>query len=155
MLFWVIQFPFEGWGKEIICSLSNNDGTAMSLGPLTEQGKWEGLVYITPIGSTTRPVQSVSDVKMSAMASQIKGVSIVCSTVGSGADQTKHQSSASLAFVWEIHRWPVNSRTKCRWRGKRFHLMASSCQWHYKKLRRITLIPFVNIKRHYGQHILC
>ena len=25
------------------------------------------------------------------------------------ADQRKHQSSASLAFVWGIHRWPVNS----------------------------------------------
>ena len=33
------------------------------------------------------------------MASQITGVSIVCSTVGSGADQRKHQSSASLPFV--------------------------------------------------------
>ena len=49
---------------------------------------------------------------MSAMASQITGVSIVCSTVGSGADQRKHQSSASLAFVWGIHRWPVNSPHK-------------------------------------------
>ena len=36
---------------------------------------------------------------MSKMASQITGVSIVCSTVCSGADQRKHQSSASLAFV--------------------------------------------------------
>ena len=36
---------------------------------------------------------------MSAMASQITGVSIVYSTVCSGADQRKHQSSASLAFV--------------------------------------------------------
>ena len=39
---------------------------------------------------------------MSAMASQITSVSIVCSTVGSGADQRKHQSSASLVFVWEF-----------------------------------------------------
>ena len=28
------------------------------------------------------------------------------------ADQRKHQSSASLAFVRGIHRWPVNSRHK-------------------------------------------
>ena len=34
---------------------------------------------------------------MSAMASQITGVSFVYSTVDSGADQRKHQSSASLA----------------------------------------------------------
>ena len=36
---------------------------------------------------------------MSAVASQITSVCIVCSTVGSGADQRKHQSSVSLAFV--------------------------------------------------------
>ena len=49
---------------------------------------------------------------MIAMASQITGVSIVCAIVGSGADQRKHQSSASLAFVRGIHRWPVNSPHK-------------------------------------------
>ena len=49
---------------------------------------------------------------MNAMASQTTGVSIVCSTDGSGADQRKHQSSASLAFVRGIHRWPVNSPSK-------------------------------------------
>ena len=40
-----------------------------------------------------------SDVIMSTIASQITGVSIVCSSVCSGVDQRKHQSSASLAFV--------------------------------------------------------
>ena len=49
------------------------------------------------------------DVIVSAMASQITGDSIVCSTVCSGADQRKHQSSASLAFVRGMHQWPVNS----------------------------------------------
>ena len=43
------------------------------------------------------------------MLSEITGVSSVCSTVGSSVDQRKHQSSASLAFVWGIHRWLVNS----------------------------------------------
>ena len=33
-------------------------------------------------------------------------------TVYSDADQRKHQSSASLAFVRGIHRWPVNSPHK-------------------------------------------
>ena len=46
---------------------------------------------------------------MSAMASQITGVSIVCWGVCSGAGQRKHQSSVSLAFVRGIHRWLVNS----------------------------------------------
>ena len=45
-----------------------------------------------------------SDVIMSAVASQITGVSIVYSNVCSGADHRKHQSSASLAFVRGIRR---------------------------------------------------
>ena len=48
------------------------------------------------------------DVIMSTIASQITSLTIVYSTVYSSADQSKHQSSASLAFVWEIHRGPVN-----------------------------------------------
>ena len=52
------------------------------------------------------------DVIMSAIASQITSLSIVYSTVYLGADQSKHQSSASLAFVWGIHRGPVNSPHK-------------------------------------------
>ena len=53
-----------------------------------------------------------SDVIMSAMASQITGVLIVCLNVCSVADQRKHQSSMSLAFVRGIHRWQVNSPHK-------------------------------------------
>ena len=48
-------------------------------------------------------------ITMSAMAPQVTSVSIVYSTVCSGAYQWKHQSSPSLAFVRGIHRWPVNS----------------------------------------------
>ena len=40
-----------------------------------------------------------NDVIMGAMASQITSFTIVYSTVYSGADQRKYQSSASLAFV--------------------------------------------------------
>ena len=49
---------------------------------------------------------------MNTMASQITSRTIVYSTVYSGADQRKHQSSASLAFVRVIHRGPVNSPHK-------------------------------------------
>ena len=49
---------------------------------------------------------------MVAMASQITSLTIVYSTVYSGADQRKHQSSGSLAFVRGIHRGPVNSPHK-------------------------------------------
>ena len=53
-----------------------------------------------------------SDVIMSTMASQPTDISIVYSTVCSGIDQRKHQSSASLAFVRESHWWLVNSLHK-------------------------------------------
>ena len=53
-----------------------------------------------------------SDVIMSAMASQITSLAIVHSTVYSGAEQRKHQSSTSLTCVRGIHRSPVNSPHK-------------------------------------------
>ena len=49
---------------------------------------------------------------MGAIASQITSLTIVYSIVYSDADQIKHQSSASLAFVRGIHRGPVNSPHK-------------------------------------------
>ena len=49
---------------------------------------------------------------MGAMTSPINSVSIAYSTVCSGPDHRKHQSSASLAFVRGIHRRPVNSPHK-------------------------------------------
>ena len=53
-----------------------------------------------------------NDVTMDSIASQITSLTIVYSAVYSGADQRKHQSSASLAFVRGIHRGPVNSPHK-------------------------------------------
>ena len=60
---------------------------------------------------------------MSAMASQITSVPIVCSSVGSDGDQRKHQSSASLAFVWGMIWWPVNCPHKgtVTWKMFPFH----------------------------------
>ena len=52
------------------------------------------------------------DIIMGAMASQITSLTVVYSIVHSGGDQRKHQSSASLAFVRGIPRWPVNSPHK-------------------------------------------
>ena len=46
------------------------------------------------------------------MASQITGVSAVSSTVCSGVDERKHQSSVSIALVRGIHQLPVNSLHK-------------------------------------------
>ena len=52
------------------------------------------------------------DVMMGAIASQITSLTIVYATVHSDADQRKHQSSASLAFMRGIHRGPMNSPHK-------------------------------------------
>ena len=49
---------------------------------------------------------------MGMVVSQITSLAIVYSTVASDADQRKHQSSASLAFVRGIHQGPVNSPHK-------------------------------------------
>ena len=63
---------------------------------------------------------------MTTMASQITSITVVYSTVYSDAVQRKHQSSASLGFVWGIHRDRWIPRTKGQLRGKCFHLMTSS-----------------------------
>ena len=48
--------------------------------------------------------QHYTVVIMTTMASQITSLTVVYSIVYTGADQRKHQSSASLAFVRGIHR---------------------------------------------------
>ena len=62
--------------------------------------------------ATQMLIQHYSDVIMGTVASQITGFAIVYSNVNSSADQGKHQSFASLAFEWRIHRSPVNSPHK-------------------------------------------
>ena len=82
-------------------------------------GSWLVIVWYSRI-RRTGPMQRrkvsyfihYSDFIMTTIASQITSLMIVYSTVYSGADQSKHQSSASLAFVWGIHRGPVNSPHK-------------------------------------------
>ena len=89
---------------------------------------WYGVLEIEKI------VYHDNDVIMGAIASQITSFAIVCSTVYSAADHRKHQSSASLAFVWGIHRRPVNSPHKWPVTRKCFHLMTSSCNFIYRRL---------------------
>ena len=68
-----------------------------------------------------------NDVILSAIASQITSLTIVYLNVYSCADHRIHQSSASLASVRGIHRWPGNSPHKRLVTRKCFHLMTSSC----------------------------
>ena len=67
------------------------------------------------------------DAIIGTIASQITSLTIVYTTVYSDADQSKHQSSASLAFVRGIHRDRWVPRTNGQLRGKCFHLITSSC----------------------------
>ena len=63
-----------------------------------------------PSGSVE--ISHYNDVIMGVIASEITSLTIVFSTVYLDTDQIKHSSSASLAFVWGIHRRPVNSPHK-------------------------------------------
>ena len=65
------------------------------------QGIWKFQTSIT-----------MTSVTVGVIASQISSLTIFYSSVYSDADERKHQSSASLTFVWGIHRWPVNSSHK-------------------------------------------
>ena len=53
-----------------------------------------------------------SDVIMDTLGSQLTSLTIVYSTMYSGTDQRKQQSSVALTFAWGIHRWLVNSPQK-------------------------------------------
>ena len=77
------------------------------------------------------------DVIMGTMASQITSLTIVYSTAWPGADQRKPQSSTLLAFVWGIHRWPVNSPHK----------------WQVTR----KMVPFYDVimVRHYNAFLYC
>ena len=59
---------------------------------------------------------------------QITSLTIVYSTVYLGTDQRKHQSSASLAFVRGIHRWPVNSPQQSA-------MFNCACVYEFRKVR--------------------
>ena len=94
----------------LICTLTSPTDTC------TYMNKW----YVNNIPndfsniliSRESELEHYCDVIMGTIASQITSLVIVYSTVYSGPDQRKHQTSASLAFVRGIYRWPVNSPHK-------------------------------------------
>ena len=57
-------------------------------------------------------LEHYSDVIIGAMTARITSLTIVYSTVYSGADQRKYQSSASLAFVRVTHRFYIKKPRK-------------------------------------------
>ena len=69
---------------------------------------YQNKIKILTVGLIPGVNANYNDVIMAEMASQSTSLAIVYSAVWSGADQRIHQSFASLAFVWVIHRGPVN-----------------------------------------------
>ena len=113
--------PRFGSGKhDLFCSMCDWYSYAQ---PMKQGMAWSGL----PCPDTD--CHYYHDVIMGTMAFQITSLTTVYSTVYSRADERKHQSSASLAFVWGIHRWPVNSPHKWPVTRKCFHLVTSS--WYH------------------------
>ena len=88
----------------------NNSGLVQKLNQSNNEETMKDLQNWALLGNQL--VTHYDDVIMGAMASKITSLTIVYSTVYSGADQSKHQSFASLAFVWGIHRRPVISPHK-------------------------------------------
>ena len=75
---------------------------------------------------TKRYYDHYNDVIMTTMASKNTSLTVVYSTAYSDADQRNYQSSASLAFVWGIHRDRWIPRTKGQLNGNCYNLMTSS-----------------------------
>ena len=99
-------------------------------------------------------VNHYNDVIITTIASQITSLTVVYSTVYSDADQRKHQSSASLAFVWGIHRDRWIPRTKGQLRGKCFHLMTSSCK-HKGPFSYFIKSPQSNTRIKFHHDVIC
>ena len=82
-----------------------------------------------------------NDVIMGAVASQITSLAIDYSTVYSHADQRKHQSSASLAFVQRIHRGP-NSKMASNAENVSIWWRHHVTIWNQNKMTAISLTIF-------------
>ena len=95
-----------------------------------------------------------NDVIMTTMASQITSLAIVYSIVYSDADQRKHQSSASLAFVRGIHRGPVNSPHKWPVTRKMFPFDDLFMVWGLSNLAFLNQIRLNPINQSINQSIV-
>ena len=97
-------------------------------------------------GSQVHGSYHCSDVKMGTMASQITSLTIVYSTVYSGTDHRKHQSSTSPAYVRGVHQWPVNSPHIGPVARKMFPSDDVIMSWHFvsiKSERSVILLPTI------------
>ena len=128
---WAVEWPMTGGSPADPCKIEYHNSTP------TSKAIWQ-LFLLRKLNRYSRvPVMHYDDVIIGTIASQITSLTVVYSTVYSDADQRKHQISASLAFVWGIHRWIP--RRKGQLRGKCFHSMTSS--WYYGVRSQITNKP--------------
>ena len=95
--------PFEPW----TISFSLNSGSMRNMYTVSlsrRHGKSFNITGLWWVKYTDRSPRDYNDVIMGAIVTYITSLTIVYSTVYSGADQRKHQSSASLAFMRWIPR---------------------------------------------------
>ena len=102
--------------------------------------KCTGIRFIRMAASSK--LDHYSDVLMGTVASQITSLTIVYSTVYSGADKRKHQSSASLAFVRVIHRSTVNFPHKGPVTRKMFPFDDVIMTVYHVVLNFVIVVPF-------------
>ena len=94
----------DPWEQTSVPPVQKNGNGRLSTQRTDKENFWHSYLFCG--------LNHYNDVIMGVIASQITSLTIVYSIVYSDADQRKHQSSASLAFVRGIHRGPVNSPHK-------------------------------------------
>ena len=90
------------YGMAYVCQYVLNNITQYIVGHTTNNAEMYALSSTDIILCIVIITAYYNDVIMGAMVYQITCLTIVYSTVYSGTDQGKHQSSASLAFVREF-----------------------------------------------------
>ena len=102
--------PFWNYPRPTWCKPYAFVSVAMHSGSLSNNGFRRSVFIVERRDISKKP--HYNDVIKSAMASQTTSLTIIYSSVYSGADQRNHWGLVSLAFVRRIHRWPVNSPHK-------------------------------------------
>ena len=118
----------------LLCLRSDNNNypPRLTVARPSDRGPWTlATSQLVPRGVSS--VVHYDDVIMTMLASQITSLTVVYSIVYSGVNQRKHQSSASLAFVREIHRGPVNFPHKWPVTRKMFPFDDVIMTWHWQR----------------------
>ena len=154
------QYSFVSWWRHmsVICLKSQRTRLFVQNLDLGKNNKKQQRVAFvgesTPVDAPHKGPVHYIDVTMTTMASQITSLAVVYSIVYSGADQRKHQSSASLAFVRGIHRDRGIPRTKDQLRENvsiwwRHHEIQNSFPWHDVIMDIRYRIHYINLSGSY------